>query len=256
MIAVRALRVERGGREILHGVDLDVPRGTWCALIGPNGAGKSTLLRALAGGDTAGGVVTLDGQPVRDMGHRARAQRIAVVEQQPTVPAGMTVADYVALGRTPYISYFGREGADDRRVVDDSLERLDLRGLAGRPVSTLSGGEWQRTVLARGLAQQPDVLLLDEPTSALDLGRQLHALELVDDLRAGDLTVISATHDLGLAAAFSDTVALMSHGAIVADGVPGDVLTEEILSRHYGAGMRVLRDDEGHLAVVPRRTRA
>jgi len=180
---------------------------------------------------------------------------MAVVDQQPTMPADMTVADYVALGRTPYLSYFGREGADDRRVVAECLDRLDLMAFAGRRVTTLSGGEWQRTVVARALAQQPDVLLLDEPTSALDVGRQLHVLELVDRLRGDDLTVISATHDLGLAAAFSDRVALVSGGLIVAEGAPAEVIRESVLSEHYGADLRVLRDDEGHLAVVPRRTR-
>jgi len=253
VIQVRDVRVRRGGRDVLHEVSLDVERGAWCALIGPNGAGKTTLLRALASGRVDAGTVEIGGVPVRGMGRRRRAQRIAVVEQQPVAPAGMVLAHYVSLGRTPYVSYFGGEGAADRRVAAECLERLELTHLATRLVTTLSGGEWQRAVVARALAQQPELLLLDEPTSALDVGRQLHVMELIDGLRADDLTVVSATHDLGLAAAFADHVVLLGEGVVVAEGAAAEVLREDLLSQHYRGSLRVLTDGDGHMAVVPSR---
>ena len=188
------------------------------------------------------------------MSRRQRARRIAVVEQNPSVPAGMRVVEYVMLGRTPYISHFGREGRNDQRVVAAVLDRLDLIDFAERPLDQLSGGERQRVVVARALAQEPDLLVLDEPTSALDLGRQLQVLELVQSLRAdGGLTVVSATHDLTLAAAYCDRVALISRGALVASGTPAEVVTEPILGEHYGVSLRVLRDASGALAVIPLR---
>ncbi|MFN8109052.1 MAG: ABC transporter ATP-binding protein [Thermoleophilia bacterium] len=241
---------------MLHDVALDVPVGAWMGLIGPNGAGKSTLLGALSGTLPFEGTIEVDGVPLRRMSPRRRARRIAVVEQLPVRPPEMTVADYVLLGRTPHITYFGREGAGDRAVVGDTLVRLDLAGLAGRPVDSLSGGEWQRAVIARALAQGPDVLLLDEPTSALDVGRQLHVLELLDGLRhERGLTVVSATHDLGLAAAYCDRLALMSRGGVVVQGAPREVITEAVLNEHYDARLRVVDDGAGHIAVVPHRDR-
>jgi iron complex transport system ATP-binding protein len=179
------------------------------------------------------------------------------VPQQPELPAGMGVLEYTLLGRTPHIGYFGVESEEDRAVCADVLDRLDLAPLAGRALATLSGGELQRVVLARALAQDAPVLLLDEPTSALDLGRRVDALELVDELRRErGLTVLSAMHDLTLAAQFADRLILLSDGRIVAAGTPADVLDEEVLGACFGGRVRVIVDDDGDLLVVPQRTRA
>jgi iron complex transport system ATP-binding protein len=219
-------------------------------VIGPNGAGKSTLLRAVAGLVPRAGAVEIDGDAA--LGRRELARRVALVPQSPSLPPQMTVAEYVLLGRTPHLGYLAREGAHDREIADAALVRLDLVEFAHRPLRTLSGGEQQRAVLARALAQQAPILLLDEPTNALDVGRGQQALELVDALRReAGLTVLAAMHDLTLAGQYADRLLLLDGGRIVATGGVDDVLTDELIARHYGASVRVLRDETGAPVVVP-----
>jgi iron complex transport system ATP-binding protein len=233
----------------------DVARGEWVALIGPNGAGKTTVLRALAGLVVFTGLIELDGSALRTRGRREIARTVALVPQNPETPAALTVAEYVLLGRTPYIGYLAGESRRDEQAAGAALERLALTEFAERPLDSLSGGELQRVVLARAIAQQASVLLLDEPTSALDLGRQQQVLELVDSLRQeGDLTVVAAMHDLTLAAQYADRLLLLDHGSVVSDGLAGDVLTEERLAALYGARVRVVNDD-GRVYVLPERRR-
>jgi iron complex transport system ATP-binding protein len=234
-----------------------VSQGEWVGLIGPNGAGKSSLLRAIAHLVPHDGVVSVDGEPTARLSRRRRAQLVAYVPQQPELPAGMAVLEYTLLGRTPHIGYFGVEAETDRAFCVDILDRLGLTPLADRTLSTLAGGELHRVVLARAHAPDAPVLLLDEPTSALDLGRRVDALELVDELRRErGLTVLSAMHDLTLAAQFAERLVLLSDGRIVAAGEPRHVLDEEVLSTCFGGRVRVIVDDDGDLLVVPQRTRA
>jgi iron complex transport system ATP-binding protein len=179
---------------------------------------------------------------------------IAYVPQSPELPPDMMVSDYVLLGRSPHIGYFGVEKPYDRRICADLLERLDLGPMADRHLATLSGGELQRLVLARALAQEAPVLLLDEPTSALDLGRRVDALEIIDALRAEHkLTVLSAMHDLTLAGQFADRLVLLSGGEVVASGTPPEVLDEVLLTEHFGLHVQVMRTPDGELIVAPRR---
>jgi iron complex transport system ATP-binding protein len=235
---------------VLDGVSGDVEAGEWVTVIGPNGAGKSTLLRAVAGLVPRLGAVEIDGEV--ELGRRQVARRVALVPQSPSLPPQMTVAEYVLLGRTPHLGYLAREGSHDRETADAALVRVDLVELAGRRLGTLSGGEQQRAVLARAVAQQAPILLLDEPTNALDVGRGQQALELVDALRRdAGLTVLAAMHDLTLAGQYADRLLLLDRGRIVAAGAVPEVLTPELISRHYGASVRVLRDDEGRPVVVP-----
>jgi iron complex transport system ATP-binding protein len=230
--------------------------GEWVGIIGPNGAGKTTLLRAVACLLPHDGTITVDGVSVASLSPKALARLVAYVPQQPELPPDMTVGQYVLLGRTPHIGYFGFDTAEDRRVCGDLLGSLDLAPMAERRLSTLSGGELQRLVLARALAQEAPVLLLDEPTSALDLGRRVEALELVDALRRErGLTVLSALHDLTLAGQFADRLILLGTGRAVSIGKPDEVLTEEALGRHFGASVRVMRSDAGDLIVIPQRVR-
>ena len=205
---VAGLRVAYAGHEVLSGISLAVAEGGWLCLIGPNGSGKTTLLRAIAGLVDFGGEVRLDGEPLDTARRRRLARLIAYVPQRPTLPAAMIVCDYVALGRTPYIALFGTEDRRDRAVVASVLARLGLDALGDRELGSLSGGEAQRAVLGRALAQQAPLLLLDEPTAALDIGHGQRVLELVDELRdERRLTVVSAMHDLTLAGEFSDRLA-------------------------------------------------
>jgi iron complex transport system ATP-binding protein len=234
-------------------VDLSVARGEWVALIGPNGAGKTTLLRALTGIVECAGDVLLDGVTARSQGRRRLARQIALVPQQPHIPHELTVAEYVLLGRTPHIGYFAGEGRADRLAAERAIVRLGLRALVARTLGSLSGGELQRAVLARALAQEAPILLLDEPTSALDLGRQQVALELIDRLRReSGLAVVSAMHDLSLAGQYADRLLLLNAGRVIAQGRPSEVLSEELISAHYGAQVRVVHEN-GNVYVLPRR---
>jgi iron complex transport system ATP-binding protein len=250
MLALDDVSIALGGARILDRVSLQVDRGEWLTVIGPNGAGKSTLLRVVAGLATPTGRVELDEEDASHLRRRELAQRVALVPQIPQIPAEMSVAEYVLLGRTPYTGYFGRESRADLDATDEALERLDLVHLAGRRLETLSGGERQRVVLARALAQDAPLLLLDEPTSALDVGRAQQALELVDELRREQgLTVLAAMHDLTLAGQYADRLVLLDGGRIVARGQPAQVLVPELIEAHYGARVRLV---DG-LIVVPAR---
>jgi cobalamin transport system ATP-binding protein len=251
-VAGTALELERvavrlGGRDVVDGVSFSVEPGDWVTLIGPNGAGKTSLLRAIAGLVGHRGEIRLNGDPLHALRRRAVARRVALVPQAPLMPAGLSVEEYVLLGRTPYVSYVGREGRGDLAAAASAMARLDLAELASRQLGTLSGGERQRAVLARALAQEAPLLLLDEPTSALDAGRQQEALELIDGLRLdAGLTVVAAMHDLTLAGLYAPKLLLLSGGRIVAEGAAAEVLTEPLIEEHYGARVRVL---EG--AVIP-----
>ncbi|MFC4585005.1 ABC transporter ATP-binding protein [Sphaerisporangium corydalis] len=240
LVEVRDLSVELDGRPVLSEIGLSAGGGEWLAVIGPNGAGKSTLLKAMMGLVEARGEVLVDGVAVRGLKPRQRARLMAYAPQSPVLPASLTVFEYALLGRTPYISYLGRDTRDDREITGSVLERLDLSALAARPLGRLSGGERQRVVLARALVQRAPVLLLDEPTTALDLGHQQQVLELVDRLRLADgLTVVTAIHDLSLAGQYADAMLLIAGGRLVASGPVKEVLTEPLLARHFGARVRV-----------------
>lgn len=253
-----AIRVDRagvvlGGRQIIAGVDLEVRSGAWLGLIGPNGAGKTTLLRAIIQAVPTSGSIALDGRPVDTMSRRELARMVATVPQRPVLPSGMTVVDYVLLGRAPHVPYWGTEASGDLAAASDAMRALDLDSLAGRPLGQLSGGEQQRVLLARALAQDAPVLLLDEPIASLDVGHQQLVLELVESLRRSrGLTVVSALHDLTLAAQFCDRLALLAGGRLVAEGLGAEVLTEASIREHYGADVRVLEDGDS-VVVIPLR---
>jgi cob(I)alamin adenosyltransferase len=242
------------GRAAVTGLDLDVPAGSWLALIGPNGAGKTTVLRAIAGLVPHGGRIALCTQPVARRSPRELAQRIAMVRQEPVMPPGMSVAQYVLLGRSAHLTYLGREGRGDRAIVAETLDRLSLTGLAARALDTLSSGERRRAAIARALAQGAPVLLVDEPTSALDLGRQQEVLDLIDAVRRErDLTVVAAMHDLTLAGQYADRLALIVDGRLARWGTPADVLTGAVVAGTYRARVRVQPVGGVARAVVPDR---
>jgi iron complex transport system ATP-binding protein len=254
-IDLHGVTVVLGGRPVVDAVDLSVAEGEWLTLIGPNGAGKTTLLRAIAGLVPFAGSIVLSSRPVADM-HRAELSRmVAVVPQEPSTPPWMTVSEYVLLGRIPHLGPLAKEGRRDRDAAANALTRLDLLGYRDRRLGTLSGGEKQRVVVARALAQEARIVLLDEPTAALDIGHQQHALDLLDLLRGeSELTLVAAMHDLTLAAQYADRMVLLDQGRVAADGVPPEVLTEDTIARHYGASIDVVPVD-GRVAVIPRRSR-
>ncbi len=252
-VECRGVCVDRGGVQVVTDVDLVVEAGDWVAVVGPNGAGKTSLLHAVAGLIPASGSLHVGGL---DPGHASRrgiARVLALMPQRPVVPEGTTVRELVALGRTPHLRRFGTETAADRDAVERTLRRLELLELADREAVDLSGGELQRVVLGRALAQEPQVLLLDEPTSALDIGHQQHVLDLVNRMRLQDqLTVIAAMHDLTLAAQYGRRVVLLHQGRVVADASPAEVLLPTRLAEVYGARVEVLQREDGP-AVLPLR---
>jgi len=253
---VRDLTVDLDRTPILHGVSCSVRSGGWLALIGPNGAGKTTLLRAVAGLLPHHGQVLLDGAGTGSLSGRDRARLIAYVPQEPVLPPDMTVAEYVLLGRTPYIRYLGGPGRADREAAARAAGRLGVSRFADRRLASLSGGERKRAVLARALAQEPQVLLLDEPTSSLDIGHQQQVLDLVDELRqGGGLTVLSILHDLTTAGQYADELVLLHEGRIEAAGTAAEVLTEERIARVYAAHVAVSADATGGTIVTPVRDR-
>lgn len=253
-IEARRVTVRYNGKPAVDGASVSVPSGRWVALVGPNGAGKSSLLRAIAGSVEWSGSIEIGGRSVRAMSRRAVARTVAVVPQQPVLPDEMFVLDYVLLGRTPHLGYWASETVHDEAVALSSLDRLDAAEFAGRRLGRLSGGERQRIVLARAIAQQSAVLLLDEPTTALDIGHQQVVLDLVEGLRRErGITVLSAVHDLTLAAQYADRLLLLDGGRAVAEGPPETVLTSANLARFPGARVTVLRGPGGELIVAPMR---
>jgi iron complex transport system ATP-binding protein len=255
-VAVTGLTVRADGRDLVSGVSLSVESGTWCTIIGPNGAGKTTLVEAVAGlRRVSAGEISLEGRAVGGLSERARAKILSLVPQHPEIPAGMTVREYVALGRTAHHGLLRGASVHDWTVVDGVLRRLALDEFAGRDVVTLSGGERQRMVLGRALAQSAPVMVLDEPITGLDLRHQIELLELLKkEVAQGGLSVLATLHDLTLAGQFADRLVLLDRGRVVLDGRAADVIRSPELSVAYQMALRVVEVD-GTDVVVPARTR-
>lgn len=229
---------------LLDDVSCALRPGEFVGLIGPNGAGKSTLLKVIGGLLRDGrGAVTLLGQPLRDYRPREIARLVAFVPQSTRLDFSFTAREVVLMGRSPHLKRFEMESEADRDIALRALAAANATHLADRLVNTLSGGEQQRIVLARALAQQPKILLLDEPTSNLDVKHQLDVLTLARrQAHAHGLGVIAAIHDLALAARFCDRLLLLHEGRLVADDVPEAVLLPDRLAEVFGIRAQLYRD--------------
>ena len=239
VISARGVRVERGGRALLDDVSLDLRAGEVLALLGPNGAGKSTLLSLLSG-DVApdGGEVEFSGKSIADWSLIELARRRSVLLQDNQIMFPFTVHQVVEMGRAPWRRTPLEE--DDNAAISEAPAAADIAHLGNRRVPSLSGGERARVAFARVMAGRTGVLMLDEPTAALDLGHQEAVLGLARDrARAGD-AVLVVLHDLNLAAAYADRIALLRDGAIVACDTPARVLTAEIVSEVYRTRVEVI----------------
>ncbi len=237
-------RPSRGGPLILDGVTLELRGGEVLALVGPNGAGKSSLLALLAGDRRpTEGAVELDGEDLAGSGDAARLARTrAVLRQDHPMPFGFLVREVAELGRVPWRGIPGRP--DDVEVVEESLRRVGLGALADRRATTLSGGERARLALARALAQDTAILLLDEPTASLDPRHQHGVMGIARDLADSGRSVLAVLHDLNLAAAYADRIALLHRGEVLACGVPEEALDEELLQTAYEHPLRVIGHPE------------
>jgi iron complex transport system ATP-binding protein len=242
MLSVRHLTVQFDSRVVLRNICLDVRPGEVLALIGPNGAGKTTLIRAAYGGcPIAAGTITVEGKDVRQIPAEVRARRMAVVPQATRLPETFTAFDTVLMGRTPYLGWLGRDSESDRAIVREAMQRTRTAELATRRMGELSGGEQQRVLIARALAQNAPVLLMDEPIAYLDIRHQVGILSLVRELaHQNGLAVLMALHDLNYAGQFADRVALLAEGELRAEGTPSQVLQPDILGVAYGLRVEIV----------------
>lgn len=251
LLSARNLTFAYHNRPILTDVSLDLARGETVGLIGMNGSGKSTLLKLLLGLLTpASGSVMLDGKDLRQMKRREIARWVSFVSQNSRIDFDFEVQDIVSMGRTPYLSRFSRFSRSDCEAVSEAMRLTGTTEFSGRLVTELSGGELQRVHLARAIAQQTDLMLLDEPTSNLDLSHQLEVLSIIRKLTDAGRAAIISIHDLSLAARYCDRIIVLSESRIVADGRPEQVLTEELLLRHFRVRARVYSDKES-LTILP-----
>lgn len=247
MLDIQNISAAYGDHQVLHDFSWTIPAGKVVSIIGPNGCGKSTLLRCAAGLlALRRGKITVAGDDIATLDGRERARRLALLPQSFEGGSELTVDDMVALGRTPHLPPYGSLGAHDRAIVQNAMEAVDAAVLRGRRVGELSGGERQRVILARALAQEPQVLLLDEPTSNLDIHYQYEILALARRLaRRQGLAVVLILHQINLAAAVADSIVLLNpDGTTRAAGTPGAVMTAENLTAVYRTPLRVVPHPE------------
>jgi iron complex transport system ATP-binding protein len=251
LIAAKELTLSYNGHAVVQDFNLSIPRQTMVGLVGPNGSGKTTILRALAGLiEPVLGHAFVNGMQACQLDKRMRARQIGWVPQQEIAAWPLTVYEVVRLGRAPHRGWLMPYTNEDKNIIERALTRADLLTLKSRPVDKLSGGELQRVLIARVLAQEPEVLLLDEPTANLDIHHQVQVLDLVRDLvQEKSLSVVMAIHDLSLAARYCDQLVLLHKGREVSTGKPEEVLTPNNLREVFGVKARLYRDPWGAWAV-------
>lgn len=252
LLELRAATIAVDGRELVRDVSFEVERGEVVAILGANGVGKSSLLKTIAG-DLASiaGEVLLRGRAPAALAARARARLLAVLPESEPLPYDFPAEAVVALGRYPHQGLLGRESESDRRAIERAVRITAIEPLLERNVNELSAGERQRVLLARALAQEPELILLDEPTAHLDPGRQVRVMTTLRALAAAkEIAVVAVLHDPNLAARFADRVLLLGAERALALGPPRTVLTPELLEQAYGVRFRVLPHPESGDPVV------
>jgi iron complex transport system ATP-binding protein len=252
MLTMDNVSVTMGGKPILKNINLSIEEGSILGVIGPNGAGKTTLLRAVSGTiPLVNGRIEFRGKDLTHLTVLERARLIAVVPQARRLPGAFTCLETVMMGRTPHLNWLGHFDERDRKLAQEAMRQTGTLDMASRLIGELSGGEQQRVLLARSLAQTAPILLLDEPTTHLDLQYQLNLLGLVRELvrnggldgRDPSLTVLMTLHDLNLVGHYADQVAVMVHGQIESNGAPQDVLTTDTLSSAFNVPLRSIPVD-------------
>lgn len=247
-ITAENIKMKIGDNEILKGVSIDSKNREFVGIIGPNGSGKSTLLksiyRILKPND---GCIKLDDMDISKMSIKESAKKMAVVSQHNYYNFDFTVKEVVSMGRSPHKKNLERDNIEDFEIVKESLQKVGMSEFSNRSFSTLSGGEQQRVILARALAQKTPCLILDEPTNHLDIKYQLSLLNIVKSL---DLTVISAIHDLNIASMYCDRLFVMKNGRIVGMGTPQEVLTKEFIKEIYDIDVEIVYDSKGDLHIL------
>jgi iron complex transport system ATP-binding protein len=232
-----------GSREVLRGVSFTLEPATCLGLVGPNGCGKSTLIKCLNRILVPKGQVRLDGREMRSLGSVEIALCMSYVPQATTVGMAITVFDFLLMGRRPHVRWSVSD--HDVEMVTKAIQLLGLQDLAFRKTTQISGGERQKVLIARALAQEPSILLLDEPTSSLDLRHQMEVMELVRTLaRERGMGVFMALHDLNLAARYCDKIVMLKDGSIVGEGTPSELLVPSIIQSVYGIEVSIHQEGE------------
>jgi iron complex transport system ATP-binding protein len=252
LLAVSRLEAGYGKGPVLRDLDLRLAPGSFTALIGPNGGGKSTLLRTICRlVRPSAGDILLDGRSLRSLPQAEVARLVGYVPQATPLDFGFTVEEVVLMGRYPHLRGLQRPGREDVSLAQAAMDATGVTALRHRLVGELSGGEGQRTLIARCLAQNPRLFLLDEPTAHLDLAYQVEILSLLAELnRREGLSILAVLHDLNLAAQFFDRFVLVHEGQVLADGSADAVLLPEILGQAYDARIDVVRDTGGKVIRV------
>lgn len=242
------IQVSFGSKTILQDISLAIQDKEFVGIIGPNGSGKSTFLKCLYRVlQPNGGKIFFDGTEMSSLSHRDTALKMAVVAQHSTVNFDFSVLEMVLMGRAPYKGLLDRDQLDDYEIARHALAEVGLSDFESRNFNTLSGGEQQRVILARALAQRTECLVLDEPTNHLDIKYQLELMTIVKRL---DATVVSAIHDLNLAAIYCDRIIALKDGHIVCSGTPQEVLTAETIRHIYGVSAMVQTLPDGRLNII------
>lgn len=243
-LSVEGLSLGYGDHAVIHGIDLSVLPGKITGILGANACGKSTLLKSMSRLlKPTGGSVLLDGKGVHSMPAKELARTLGLLPQTPIAPEGITVADLVGRGRHPHQGIMSRWSSADDEAVAFALDTTGTAELADRAVDELSGGQRQRVWIAMALAQQTDLLLLDEPTTYLDVSHQVEVLDLLTDLNGNSgITIVMVLHDLNLAARYCDQIVMIADGQVEAVGEPGEVFTEDRVSRVFGLTSRIITD--------------
>lgn len=238
-LKVEGLTYSYGEKEAADHVSLQVDEGEFVGLIGPNGSGKSTVLKNVYRGLTPdGGSISLDGEDLLRMPYKKSALKLAVVGQENDVPFDFLVEEIVAMGRSPHKKLFDIDNAHDKEIVYHALEHLGMEKMARRNYLHLSGGEKQRVIIARAVAQESDFFILDEPTNHLDISYQMQIFDFIKRLK---VTVLSAIHDLNMAALYCDRLYVLKEGRVVLQGTPEEVLTPENIYDVYGVRSSVVK---------------
>jgi len=242
VLDISSLSFNFGSKNILADIDLSIKDNGIVGIIGPNGSGKSTLLKCIYRVlKPKTGTIFIDGKNINDYQFKETAKKMAVVAQHNDTHFDFNVLEMVLIGRSPHKKFMERDSAEDIELAYKALEQVNMKDFADRNFSSLSGGEKQRIILARALVQNTDCLILDEPTNHLDIKHQLHFMSLAKDLK---ITVISAIHDLNIAAMYCNKIYALKEGQIIASGSVNEVITEEVIKTLYDVEAKIIYDEE------------
>jgi iron complex transport system ATP-binding protein len=253
IMKTRDLTIKIQNKDILTNINLSFLTGKTTAIIGPNGSGKSTLLKALAGlNKNIIGQVLFENRDIKEFSKKNLARNLAILPQDPSVPADLTVGELVQYGRFPYQQWFARNDKEDQQCVQWAMQQTKIEEFKDRFVTTLSGGERQRTWIAMALAQKPKVLLLDEPTTYLDIAHQLEVMQIIDSLtQKYNITIIMVLHDMNQALQYANDLVVIKNQRVFAQGSPQKILSTNLLEKVFGVTADFFTNRDGNKVLVP-----